>query len=113
MHPPLKTSDKKLEEEYEAVHRIFAAVQTTFELLCNRLLNLTIAHQNKCQESTIVSGGNFAIFPKVIQLLLGSQSAFCDFGEPPGDTVIEHHIQWHHHNRSADQIERHSKEKPS
>lgn len=55
MHPPLKTSDKKLEEEYEAVHRIFAAVQTTFELLCNRLLNLTILNKYSCQESTLSS----------------------------------------------------------
>ena len=88
MHPPLKTSDKKLEEEYEVIHRIFAAVQTTFELLCNRLLNLTIAHQNKCQESTLVSGGNFAIFLKTVRVLSSSQSASCDFRELPGDTVI-------------------------
>ena len=62
MHPPLKTSDKKLEEEYEVIHRIFAAVQTTFELLCNRLLNLTFLNNKHCQESTIVSGGKFQFF---------------------------------------------------
>ncbi len=55
MHPPLKTSDKKLEEEYEAVHRIFAAVQTPFELLCNRLLNLTFLNKHSCQENTLSS----------------------------------------------------------
>ena len=64
MHPPLKTSDKKLEEEYEVIHRIFAAVQTTFELLCNRLLNLTADGEIRCQESTLVSGEKYSNFQK-------------------------------------------------